>query len=303
MYFCGMKKTAIFLIFIFSLSFLSGQNINSDEESIRNLKQGVDFSIAGGVFFSNFYTAAYYNGSATNENNLNYIFNNYSWKQSIDNLITSNNHFISGSDPQIKLAELPKKMRYSPGFFIQLGVKYRFNESWGISLNYSFARLKAADVFSVTFNKTVPGNDTPDYLLYDIVGIENRSFFDLNAIYLFKTKSIVEPFIELGGQFNFVRVKSFNAYIEGQKFSLLDIYGGSTYVANTNMQTFDTKYGGAGFGVSSAVGIKLAFNPIISIDPTCYVTAAKYGLKGYKDFTFNYGFMIRIVVNDSFFAK
>lgn len=303
MYFCCMKKIGFFLLFIFTLYFSLGQESHLEKERKVSTEQGVDFSIAGGIYFSNFYTAAYYNGTATNENNLNYIFNNFSWKQSIDNLITSHNHFISSSDAQIQLAELPAKMHYSPGFFIQLGVKYRFNKHWGISLNYSFVRLKASDVFSVTFNKTIPGNDIPDYLLYDIVGIENRSFFDLNAIYLFETKGIVKPFIEIGGQFNFIRVKSFDAYIEGEKFSLLDIYGGSTYVANTSMQTFDTKFGGPGFGVSSAFGIKLAFNPILSLDPTCYVTAAKYGLTGYNDFTFNYGFMIRIVMNDSFFAK
>lgn len=305
MYFCVMKKNIVIvglLITLFSLDVM-GQDKGKSTIEDKISDQGVDFYISGGVFFGNKYTAAYYNGAPFNENNLSYIFDNYSWKQSIDNLITRNNHFISSSDPKIKLDEYPTNVKYTPAFCIQLAAKYRFNKHWGISLSYSFAKLKAQDIFTVSYNKVTTGNDIPDYLFYDIVAEENRSFFDLSAIYLFETKSIVKPFIEIGAQFNFVRVKSFDAIIEGQDFSLLDIYGGSTYVANSNMQTFNTKYGGPGFGFSGAFGLKLAFNQYVSLDPAFYVAVTRLGLKGYSDFAFNYGLMVRIVMNDSFFSK
>lgn len=307
-YFCSMKFMKFFFLFLICTLpiFLFAQEKNKnkkEEESKKNEEQGVDFYIAGGVYFGNKYHAAYYNGTPENIHTLEYIFTNTSWKQSIDNLITSQHHYITSNDPRIAIKEYPAKMKYTPAFGIQLGTKYRFNKSWGIALTYSFARLKAKDVFSVKYNKSTPGNDNPDYLLYEIIGEENRSFFDLSAVYIIPTSSIAKPFFELSGQFNFVRVKSLNAIIEGQKFSLLNIYGNQTYVANTSMQTFDTKYGGAGFGFSGAFGIKLAFNKVVSIDPLFYISVTKLGLEKYSNFAINYGLMVRIIMNDSFFAK
>ncbi len=305
MYFCDMKQSKYLLLLLFLLPFypLFCQEKNLQDEEKNYKDQGVDFFIAGGIYFGNKYHAAYYSGIPTNEHTLNFIFDNYSWKESIDRLITSNHHYITVNDPKIAIREYPQKMKYTPTFSIQLGTKYRFNKSWGIALTYSFARLKAKDYFSVTYNKATLGNDNPDYLLYEVIGEENRSFFDLSAIYTIPTTTIAKPFFELGGQFNFVRVKSLEAIIEGQRFSLLNIYGDQTYVANTSMQTFDVKYGGPGFGFSAAFGIKIAFNKIVSIDPLCYVSVTKLGLKQYSNFATNYGFMVRIIMNDSFFSK
>jgi hypothetical protein len=68
------------------------------------------------------------------------------------------------------------------------------------------------------------------------------------------------------------------------------------------MQTYDVIYGGPGYGFSFATGIKLVVNKFVSIDPTFYGCFSQLHLKPYGErvMTFNYGVMVRVVVNDFF---
>lgn len=273
-----------------------------EEEELNYPGPGADFIIAGGIYFGGKGPAGYYSGIPTNENNLNYIFNNQSWRHEIARLIADNNPNTSPND-SIWIREYPADMHYKPAMSVTLGISYRFNKHWRMTLYYSFARLVAKDVFTVGFPNYVPGNESNDYLMYVIMGKENRSFFDLTGSYTFHVNKIVKPFIELGAQFNFVRVKSFDAIIENKTYNLLNVYGGSTYIAGAGMQELDTKYGGPGFGFMGAAGIKFAFNKWISVDPCFYVSFGKVGLNGYKDFHFNYGAYVRLVMSDAVFER
>ena len=273
-----------------------------EEEELNYPGPGADFIIAGGIYFGGKGPAGYYSGIPTNENNLNYIFNNQSWRHEIARLIADNNPNTSPND-SIWIREYPADMHYKPAMSVTLGISYRFNKHWRMTLYYSFARLVAKDVFTVGFPNYVPGNESNDYLMYVIMGKENRSFFDLTGSYTFHVNKIVKPFIELGAQFNFVRVKSFDAIIENKTYNLLNVYGGSTYIAGAGMQELDTKYGGPGFGFMGAAGIKFAFNKWISVDPCFYVSFGKVGLNGYKNFHFNYGAYIRLVMSDAVFQR
>lgn len=273
-----------------------------EEEELNYPGPGADFIIAGGIYFGGKGPAGYYSGIPTNENNLNYIFNNQSWRHEIARLIADNNPNTSPND-SIWIREYPADMHYKPAMSVTLGISYRFNKHWRMTLYYSFARLVAKDVFTVGFPNYVPGNESNDYLMYVIMGKENRSFFDLTGSYTFHVNKVVKPFIELGAQFNFVRVKSFDAIIENKTYNLLNVYGGSTYIAGAGMQELDTKYGGPGFGFMGAAGIKFAFNKWISVDPCFYVSFGKVGLNDYKDFHFNYGAYVRLVMSDAVFQR
>lgn len=265
---------------------------------------GADFIIAGGVYMGGKGPAGYYSGASGNENNLNYIFGNQSWMDQITRLITDNNNQVSpNSDKGFWIKEYPQDMHYQPAMSVTIGASYRFNKNWRMSIYYNFARLTAKDVFSVGFENLVPGNHSNDYLLYLLIGKENRSSFDLMGSYTFHPSKIIKPFIEFGAQFNFVRVKSFDAIIEDREFNLLDVYGGSTYVAGAGMQELDTRYGGPGWGVCADVGVKFAFSKSVSIDPCFYVSFGKVGLNGYKDYHFNYGAYVRLVMSDAMFQK
>ena len=293
-----MKKLLLSILLLCTLLPVFPQNY--EEEELNYPGPGADFIIAGGIYFGGKGPAGYYSGIPTNENNLNYIFNNTSWRHEIARLIADNNPNTSPND-SIWIREYPMDMHYKPAMSVTLGISYRFDKHWRMTLYYSFARLVAKDVFSVGFPNLVPGNESNDYLLYVIMGKENRSFFDLTGSYTFHVNKVVKPFIELGAQFNFVRVKSFSAIIENKTYNLLNVYGSSTYVAGAGMQELDTKYGGPGFGFMGAAGIKFAFNKWISIDPCFYISFGKVGLNGYKDFHFNYGAYVRLVMSDAVF--
>lgn len=304
-----MKRfsTLFCLLLLCSMSLLAQEKNDSlvvkakPEKSIQDM--GFDFFIGAGIYKGAKANAGYYSGIPENENNLDYIFNNYYWKQDIVDLIVKNNSYVSYSDSTIAVKEYPGKMRYSPSMAVQLGFTYKFSKNWGMTFSYSFSRCVVKDFFTVRYDNAIPGNERNDYLLYGLVGKENRSFFDLSARYTFHPSKIVKPFIEIGAQFNYVKVQSFDAIIEDQKFSLLDIYGGESYVPGASMQTFKVIYGGPGFGFCADVGLKIVCSPTISIDPLFYVSVSKFGLKGYNDFGLNWGAFVRIIMNDSFLTR
>lgn len=274
---------------------------NKQEKSIKDM--GFDFFIGAGIYKGSKAQAGYYSGIPTNENNLDYIFGNYYWKKDIVDLIVKNNSYVSYNDSTISVKEYPGRMRYAPSMAIQLGFTYKYSKNWGMTFTYSFSRCVVKDFFTVRYDNAVPGNERNDYLLYGLIGKENRSFFDLSARYTFHPSKIVKPFIEIGAQFNYVKVHSFDAIIEEKEFSLLDIYGGEAYVPGVSMQTFKVIYGGPGFGFSADVGLKIVCSPTISLDPMFYISVSKFGLKGYKDFGLNWGAFVRIIMNDSFLAR
>ena len=53
----------------------------------------------------------------------------------------------------------------------------------------------------------------------------------------------------------------------------------------------------------ASTGIKFAFSKAVSIDPCFYISFGKIGLEGYKDFHFNYGAYVRLVMSDAMFSK
>lgn len=300
-----MKKL-LFLIFV--LVMMAPVMAQNDDDRYKD--SGIDFFIGAGVYMPGKGTANYYNGSPANAktstggNTLGYLFKNSSWKERIDRSIVEHNRHISLDNLSKYTLECPEDMRYSPSLYIQLGAKYRFNKNVALSIAYSFSRCKAKDVFLLRYKTYELGNEHADYLTYDLVGKENRSFIDLIFTYLFDTGSMVEPFIEIAGQFNFVRVKSFQAIIEGEEYTLLDVYQGSQYVANTQMQTFKVNQGGAGGGFAGALGLKLKVSKVVSLDPVFFIGGSYINLdEPYNKFTLNYGAQVRIVMNDSFFNK
>jgi hypothetical protein len=273
---------------------------NSGKDTSLSHK-GFDFLIAGGTYFGNKYTASYYNGSPENENNLNYIFGNKYYYDQINELVKSKHNYV-GDSIFLYNEDLPGNMRYKVSMAIALGFKYKFNKNWGISLNYTFTRLTASDVFMLSY-KGENGNIRNDYISQYLVGKENRSLFDLSVSYVFHPGKVVKPFFDFGLQFNYVKVHKFFALIEEQEFDLLDYYNGINYVPGVDRQKEDIIFGGAGYGLSASAGVKLAFNQYISIDPACYISASSFALTGYKAINLNYGFFIRLIMSDLLFVQ
>lgn len=299
-----MKRIILLLLpmfFVFSQTSF-GQKLSEDKKAELNIAEpGVDFVVAGGIYMGGSKVAGYYGGYPDNELNLNYVFKNEYWKKEIVKLITDKNNFVSSTDTTIGIRDYPEKVHYQPAMSVCLGASYRFDEHWRINIYYTFARLVVKSIFNLNYDNRVPGNERPEFLSYLLLGKENRSFFDLTGSYTFQFNKAVKPFIEFGAQFNFVKVKSLDAVIEDRNFTLLDRYGGASYVPG--MTEYKPNYGGPGFAVTGAVGVKFAFNKSVSVDPCFYVNFGKVGLNGYKDFHVNYGAYIRLVLSDAMFSK
>lgn len=270
----------------------------SEDDKIKD--QGFNFIIAGGCYFGDKYNAQYYNGALGNENNLGYLFGNKYWYDEINTKIKDRYPFISDS---VYLDGPLGNTSYKVSVFIQLGVKYRLTKNWGVQLTYSFAHLIPSGQFRLLYNSP-SGNIGGRTGMLDnqyVVGSENRSMFDLSACYIFSTKSIVKPYLEAGFQFNFVRVKKMEAvFYDDNKnkiltYSILNNYQNNVPGVQSDGST--VKYGGPGFGFSACAGLKIAFNKAVSIDPNFYFSASKFGLEGYKKFSFNFGILIRFVFN------
>ncbi len=290
----------LFLLSFVQLSF--GQEFSEEQKNELNIANpGVDFVIGCGIYMGGAKPAGYYGGYPQNELNLNYVFRNEYWKKEILKLITDHYNFVSSTDTTIGIRDYPDKVHYQPAMSVCIGASYRFDEHWRINIYYTFARLTVKSIFNVNYDNRVPGNDRPEFLSYLLVGKENRSFFDLTGSYTFQFNRIVKPFIEFGAQFNYVKVKSLDAIIEDRNFTLMDRYGGASYVPG--MTEYKPNYGGPGFAVTGVVGVKFAFSKSVSVDPCFYVNFGKVGLNDYKDFHVNYGAYIRLVLSDAMFAK
>ncbi len=273
--------------------------------------RGFDVYIGGGMFWGGRQTALYYNGSRYNECNLNYIFDNeYRVRELLEAVVKVYPHISMSDQIGYNESDLNMLPNYTVSASVGVGVRYKICNNWGISLSYMFSRLSTTNKLLLTYT-SISGNlyDAPELTL---VGKEDRSMIDLSVSYLFSgVHPIVKPFVEVGAQFNYAKVKKFDAILLDKRNNpvytqtLMDIYNGGNYVPGVDMQTYDVIYGGPGFGASFSAGLKIVVNKFVSIDPTFYFCASRLHLEPYgnKVMSLNYGAMVRVVMNDFFFQN
>ena len=273
--------------------------------------RGFDVYIGGGMFWGGRQTALYYNGSRYNECNLNYIFDNeYRVRELLEAVVKVYPHISMSDQIGYNESDLNMLPNYTVSASVGVGVRYKIRNNWGISLSYMFSRLSTTNKLLLTYT-SISGNlyDAPELTL---VGKEDRSMIDLSVSYLFSgVHPIVKPFVEVGAQFNYAKVKKFDAILLDKRNNpvytqtLMDIYNGGNYVPGVDMQTYDVIYGGPGFGASFSAGLKIVVNKFVSIDPTFYFCASRLHLEPYgnKVMSLNYGAMVRGVMNDFFFQN
>jgi hypothetical protein len=273
--------------------------------------RGFDVYISGGMFWGGRQTALYYNGSRYNECNLMYIFGNeYRTRELLEAVVKVYPHISMNDQIGYNEADLNMLPTYNLAANIGLGVRYKIRDNWAIALSYSFSRLTTTNRLLLTYT-SVSGNliKAPELTLS---GKEDRSMIDLSVSYLFSgVHPIIKPFVEVGAQFNYAKVKKFDAVLLDARNNpvytqtLMDIYNGGNYVPGVDMQTYNVIYGGPGFGISASVGLKFVINKYVSLDPTFYFCASRLHLEPYgnKVMSLNYGAMLRVVMNDFFFQN
>jgi len=246
-------KAIIFLILTgIAFSPLIAQEMDAGGAEVEYSTDGKGwvFGLNVGAYYPSKFTAAFYNGSPANVNNVNYVMSNYYWYQEI--------FFALGANDSVAVAGLPQNMHYQlairPGLYFQ----YCFNERMSLLIEFNYMRLKANDVISFEVDPKL-NNTFKEIRLYPIRGVEERVYADIGIKRTFPQTDKLSYFATGGLSVNSTKVIKHSIYIEEKEYSLINTYGNSNYIPNSNMQTYNVYQGGIGFGMYAGAGAALTF--------------------------------------------
>ncbi len=248
------------------------------------LNSGFSFGINMGAYFANGFHGNFYNGAAGNVDSIGLIFGNYYYTQDIRKELQDT----------FRLLELPTAMKYQPAMQFGFYVKYSFDRQLGVFLQFNYAKLKAKDVFTLGVGPEASYLTFDDIRTYPIWGTEERIYIDLGVSKTFETSKNVQVFLEGGLNINNTRIKEHKIQIGSLEYSLINIYGDSPYIPNTQMQTYETRLGGLGIGAFATTGLRFVFNDKISLDPGFSFYWSKANLEGYSAYRPHYAVFVRL---------
>jgi hypothetical protein len=282
----------ILFLFLF-VEFLFLNTSAQDDEINPNRGFGYwDLGINFGMYWPSNYHARFYDGSESNVNKMSYVFGNQYWYDDIYNE-------LNAADT-VFVKELPTNMRYTPAFQVGFYFRRTFDNYFGISLQFDYSKLTAADKFSVEVDPGYIAQE-PDIRLYDIWGIEERVNIDLLVSRYFKLKNpMFIPFFEGGLNISSTRVKENKIRIETLEYSLVDVYLSGSYVPGTPQNEYVVQQGGLGLGLSATFGVKMKFNDQVSVDPGFRVYFQKIKLENYDLMKPAFSIFIRLSLTDFF---
>jgi hypothetical protein len=223
------------------------EEYNSDE--ISNDGKGWVFGLNMGIYYVSKNTAANYNGSLYNENNVGYVLSNYYWYQDIFHAL--------GATDSIAVAGLPQNMHYKmsvqPGIYTQ----YCFNPTMALIIQFNYMKLKAEDVIIFEVDPKTYLTE-PDLRLYPIHGVEERIYADIGYKRTYP-KSQKFSYYYMGGlNVNSTQVKKSSFWVEDIEYTMIDNIDGS-YSPNGNYQTVNIYQGGIGVGIFAGAGTTFTF--------------------------------------------
>lgn len=251
-----------------------------------------DLGLNFGLYLPSNYNAGFYDGSNTNVNKTSYIFGNKYWYEDIKRELNSSD--------TIFVRELPTNMRYTPAFQVGLYFRRTFDNYFGISLQFDYSKLTAADKFTVEVDPGFIAQE-PDIRIFDIWGIEERVNIDLLVSRYFKLKNpLFIPFFEGGLNISSTRVKENKIRLETLEYSLVDVYLSGSFVPGAAQNQYVIQQGGMGLGLSAALGVKLKFNDQVSVDPGFRIYYQKIKLEGYELMKPAFAVFIRLSLTDFF---
>ncbi|MCK5856820.1 MAG: hypothetical protein KAG64_04980 [Bacteroidales bacterium] len=252
-----------------------------------------DLGLNFGMHWASKYHAGFYDGSYENVNTIDFVLGNYYHRLDIMNALNVADTFY--------LAELPQDMRYNAAF--QIGIYFRktFDNYTGLSLQFDYSKLTAADVFTMVIDPQPNIGKEPDIRIFHIWGVEERINIDILFSKYFRTSNpMFVPFFESGININSTIVKENTIKIENLQYTLINNYISGGYVPGVQPNTYHVQQGGIGWGVSAAVGLKMIFNETVSVDPGFRVYYQNVNLERYEEFKPAYSIFIRLSLSDFF---
>ena len=182
-------KMKNFILFSFILCLVYSQNLIAQEKTdkgkkTKSSKEEVDekekenkvvrwnFGINLGVYFANKYPANFYNGSPSNENNVNYVLSNKYWLDEIKQSLNASYKVA------VSQGGYPTDMHYNFVMSGGLFLRYNLNKNWGVCLDVNYTQLKAEDYLMLDVD-TLSYLTYRQYVLEPIRGVEQRVHLDL----------------------------------------------------------------------------------------------------------------------------
>lgn len=250
-----------------------------------------------GVYLADKKHAKFYDGSDGNVNNIKYVFNNYYWRESIKEYMR-----VTYNRDSIVSIEGPSKMHYSPSMYVGFGFRYNYSAEWALNVQFNVTKLTAKDFLTVEVFPAFD-NDLRSYITFGIAGKESRTKIDVGVVRTFKTDQNIRPMAEFGLNFSNTLVSESYIIVDEQKFSTVDLYAGRTYIPNANVQEYEIRQGGLGYGGYLGGGVKFAFNQFLSLETIGYVYMSRIPLEGYESFGIHPSAIFRIVMSPALFME
>jgi len=251
---------------------------------------GLQFGLNFGYYSPSKYTANFYNGSAGNLNNANWVVSNkYLYQQIYDTLLATDTVLLSG---------LPSNMHYKISMMPGIYAQYTLNKQYAICISINYMKLVAQD--AITFEvdpKTY--NTNPDLRMFTIIGQEQRVYIDLGIKRFFKISDKTELFAIGGLNMNDTKVIKSSFFVGKTEYSMINTYGNVNYVPNSNIQSFNITEGGIGFGLYLSGGATFHFGNI-TFEPGFNAHYINVHLNGYEKFSPGGGLYIRFILNNLF---
>jgi hypothetical protein len=299
--FIKMKKKFLFsliLCLVFSQNLISQEKSDSGKKT-KSSKEEVDekekenkvvrwnFGVNIGVYFANKYPANFYNGSPSNENNVNYVLSNKYWNDEIKQTLDA------GYKVAVSQNGYPTDMHYNFVMSGGLFIRYNLNKNWGVCLDVNYTQLKAEDYLMLDVD-TITYLTYRQYVLEPIRGVEQRVHLDLLLQRNFWLKTKIYFFVQGGLNLNYTRVMKSAFYVEGNEYNMVNIYN-SSYMPGAYQQEYQVIQGGVGYGFALGGGMGFPLITQLGIEPGGFINFNNVNLPGYPDFKLSFGFNVRFL--------
>jgi hypothetical protein len=280
------KKIILLLISIIStLQIYAQSDGNITEVDFSKDGRGWSFGLNVGVYYPSKGTANYYNGNPSNVNNVNYVMSNYYWYNDIFHAL--------GAHDSISVAGLPQNMHYKLAMQPGLYAQYSFNPQLALVIEFNYMRLKTNDAISFEVDPK-PYATEPDLRLYPMRGSEERVYGDIGLKKTYPKTEKYSWFVMGGVNVNSTKVKKSAFYVEDIEYSMINTYGNSSYIPNSNMQTYEVYQGGIGIGMFAGGGASLKFGSVV-IEPGITAHWLMVKLEDYQNMNPGIGAYIRFM--------
>ena len=186
-----------------------------------------------------------------------------------------------------------------------MGIYFRYSMKnyTGIGVQFNYAKLTAADVFSIEVDPNSIILSEPDIRLYTIWGTEKRMNIDISYFKYFKLKNpAINPYAEIGFNVNNTSVVENKISIEGLEYSLINNLQSGSYIPGTGNAEYTVKQGGLGWGTSFSIGSRFCFQHKYIFDTGFTIYMQKINLENYTAINPNFSLHLRMSLSHLIFS-